>query len=45
MYNMNIYEQISAYVDQELDTYKALAMKIFAHPETSNHEYYACEQL
>lgn len=42
---MNIYEQISAYVDQELDTYKALAMKIFAHPETSNHEYYACEQL
>lgn len=42
---MNAYEVVERYVDEHVDFYKQLALDIFHHPETSNHEYYACGRL
>lgn len=37
--------RISDYIDQHLEEYKAIALEIHDHPETSNHEYFACGRL
>ena len=38
-------EAILAYADGQYPVYREIALDIFAHPETSNHEYHACEVL
>lgn len=38
-------ERIAAYVDDNLDRYKQIALDIHAHPEVSNYEFCACERL
>ena len=36
---------IKAFVEKRLPIYQAAARDIHAHPETSNHEYFACKRL
>lgn len=38
-------ETIIAYADRQLPVYRQIALNIHAHPEVSNYEFYACEQL
>ena len=42
---MSIRDSIIAYADDNLSTYKQIALDIHAHPEVSNYEFYACERL
>ena len=42
---MSIRDSIIAYADENLATYKQIALDIHAHPEVSNYEFYACERL
>jgi len=37
--------RLSDYIDQHLEEYKEIALEIHQHPETSNHEYFACGRL
>ncbi len=41
----NLREKIVNYVDENIDTYKQIALDIHDHPEVSNYEFYACERL
>lgn len=38
-------EQLFLYIDEHHQEYEAIAKKIFDHPETSNHEYFARDLL
>ena len=38
-------DTILAYADTQYPLYRQIALDIHAHPETSNHEYYACDTL
>lgn len=42
---MQAYEQLMDYIDQHEEAYQQLARDLFQHPETSNHEYYACQRI
>ncbi|MDD5898401.1 MAG: M20 family metallopeptidase [Clostridia bacterium] len=38
-------DAIVAYADQQYPVYREIALDLFEHPETSNHEYHACQVL
>ena len=38
-------EKIVSYAEERYPVYRQIALDIHARPETSNHEYYACERL
>ena len=38
-------DTILAYADAQYPEYRRIALDIHARPETSNHEYFACETL
>ena len=38
-------DAILSYADTQYPLYRQIALDIHAHPETSNHEYYACDTL
>ena len=42
---MSLRERILAYADRQYPLYRQLALDIHAHPETSNHEVFACGLL
>lgn len=42
---MKLYHQMEQYAVTHQEQYQQLALDIFAHPETSNHEVYACQTL
>ena len=42
---MSARETILAYAERQYPIYRQMALDIHAHPETSNHEYFACETL
>lgn len=42
---MELYERLEKFIDTHLSEFQQTALDIFAHPETSNHEVYACKLL
>lgn len=42
---MDIYKKMEQYARDHQKQYQELAMDIFEHPETSNHEVFACHEL
>lgn len=42
---MTVRNTIDAFIDQQLDDYQQAALRIHATPETSNHEFFACDTL
>ena len=42
---MSLRETICAYADAQYPVYREIALDVFAHPETSNHEVHACQVL
>lgn len=42
---MSIRDRITAYAEKRYPVYRQLALDIYAHPEVSNYEFFACEQL
>ena len=42
---MNYRDTILAYAERQYPVYRQIALDIHARPETSNHEYFACETL
>lgn len=42
---MSFHRIIADYVQKQLPVYQKIALDIHEHPETSNHEYFACKTL
>ena len=42
---MDLREKILAYAEKQYPIYRKIALDLHARPETSNHEYFACETL
>ena len=42
---MDLREKILAYAEKQYPIYRQIALDLHARPETSNHEYFACETL
>lgn len=42
---MNRRESLIAYADRQAAIYQQIALDIHAHPEVSNHEFFACKRL
>ena len=42
---MDLREKILAYAEEQYPIYRQIALDLHARPETSNHEYFACETL
>ncbi len=42
---MELREKILAYAEKQYPIYRKIALDLHARPETSNHEYFACETL